>query len=181
MSWQNTSLIMLRTLLNDANCSTEKYTDDRLMDLLLTSAFIIRIDVNFSTSYTINIPSQTISPNPEDQTDGDEFISFMVLKAACLTDEANFRTAALLQGVSARCGPASITTSNYGAYLKELLTAGPCASYDSLTNSYNFSYEGKKIIRSVMSPFAANDFDPGTQMGQLGIGDINNPHRQRGY
>ena len=53
MSWQNTSLIMLRTLLNDASCSTEKYTDDRLMDLLLTSAYIIRIDINFNTTYTV--------------------------------------------------------------------------------------------------------------------------------
>ena len=181
MSWQNTSLIMLRTLLNNASCSTEKYTDDRLMDLLLTSAYIIRIDINFNTTYTVNVGSQTISPNPEAQTDGDEFISFMVLKAACLTDESNFRTAALLQGVSARCGPASITTANYGGYLKELLTAGPCKSYDNLSSEYNFSYEGKRIIKAVMSPFAANDFDPGTQMGQLGIGDVQNSHRQRGY
>ena len=181
MSWQNTSLIMLRTLLNDASCSTEKYTDDRLMDLLLTSAYIIRIDINFNTTYTVNVGSQTISPNPEAQTDGDEFISFMVLKAACLTDESNFRTAALLQGVSARCGPATITTSNYGGYLKELLTSGPCKSYQTLSDQYNFSYEGKRIIKAVMSPFAANDFDPGTQMGQLGIGDSQNSHRQRGY
>lgn len=181
MSWQNTSLIMLRTLLNDANCNAEKYTDDRLMDLLLTSAYIIRIDVNFNTTYSVNVAGQTITPNPEGQVDEDEFISFMVLKAACIADEGNFRTAALLQGVSARCGPASITTSNYGAYLKELLVSGPCKSYQTLVDSYNFSYEGKNIIKAVMSPFAANDFDPGTQMGQLGFGDIQNSHRQRGY
>ena len=181
MSWQNTSLIMLRTLLNDASCSTEKYTDDRLMDLLLTSAYIIRIDINFNTTYTVDVEAYTISPDPIGQTDGTEFISFMVLKAACIADEGNFRTSALLQGVSARCGPASITTSNYGGYLKELLTAGPCKSYQTLSDQYNFSYEGKRIIKAVMSPFAANDFDPGTQMGQLGIGDLQNSHRQRGY
>jgi len=181
MSWQNTSLIMLRTLLNDASCSTEKYTDDRLMDLLLTSAYIIRIDINFNTTYTVNVGSQTISPNPEVQADGDEFISFMVLKAACLTDESNFRTAALLQGVSARCGPATITTSNYGGYLKELLTAGPCKSYETLSDQYNFSYEGKRIIKSVMSPFVANDFDPSNQLGSIGSADLQNPFRQRGY
>ena len=181
MSWQNTSLIMLRTLLNDASCSTEKYTDDRLMDLLLTSAYIIRIDINFNTTFTVNVGKQTITPNPEDQTDGDEFISFMVLKAACLTDESNFRTAALLQGVSARCGPATITTTNYGGYLKELLTAGPCKSYDNLSSEYNFSYEGKRIIKAVMSPFVANDFDPSNQLGSIGSADLQNPFRQRGY
>ena len=105
----------------------------------------------------------------------------MVLKAACLTDESNFRTAALLQGVSARCGPATITTSNYGGYLKELLTAGPCKSYQTLSDQYNFSYEGKRIIKAVMSPFTANDFDPSNQLGQLGAADLQNPFRQRGY
>ena len=181
MSWQNTSLIMLRTLLNDASCSTEKYTDERLLDQLLTSGYIIRIDINFNTTITVNVGKQTISPNPETQTDGDEFISFMVLKAACLTDESNFRTAALLQGVSARCGPATLTTSNYGGYLKELLTAGPCKSYETLSDQYNFSYEGKRIIKSVMSPFVANDFDPSNQLGSIGSADLQNPFRQRGY
>ena len=32
-----------------------------------------------------------------------------------------------------------------------------------------------------MSPFAANDFDPGNQLGQLGQSDLQNPTRQRGY
>lgn len=178
MSWATDSLTMLRVMLNDAGV-TQTYTDERLTDLLITAAYIIRIDVNFNTSYSVNINSKTVTPEPSEQSDGDEFTSFSVLKAACLMDESAFRTAALLQGVSARCGPASITTSNYGALLKELLSSGPCLMYDTLTNSYNFSYEGKKIIKAVMSPFAANDFDPGTQMGQLGIGDYQNPHRQR--
>ena len=98
-----------------------------------------------------------------------------------MTDESNFRTAALLQGVSARCGPATLTTSNYGGYLKELLTAGPCKSYETLSDQYNFSYEGKRIIKSVMSPFVANDFDPSNQLGSIGSADLQNPFRQRGY
>jgi hypothetical protein len=62
-----------------------------------------------------------------------------------------------------------------------LLTAGPCKSYDSLTNEYNFSYEGRQIIKAVMSPFAANDFDPSNQLGSIGAADLQNPLRQRGY
>ena len=180
-TWQNTSLLMLRTMLNDAGCGESKYSNDRLEDLLITAAYLLPIDVNFNTTYTIDVEAYTISPDPIGQTDGTDFISFMVLKAACIADEGNFRTSALLQGVSARCGPASITTANYGAYLKELLTAGPCKSYDNLSNEYNFSYEGKQIIKAVMSPFAANDFDPGNQLGQLGQADLQNPIRQRGY
>ena len=180
-TWQNTSLLMLRTMLNDAGCGESKYSNDRLEDLLITSAYLLPIDVNFNTTYTVDVEAYTISPDPISQSDGTDFISFMVLKAACIADEGNFRTAALLQGVSARCGPATITTSSYGSYLKELLTAGPCKSYSSLTNEYNFSYEGKQIIKAVMSPFAANDFDPSNQLGSIGAADLQNPIRQRGY
>ena len=104
----------------------------------------------------------------------------MVLKAACLADEGNFRNAALLQGVSARVGPAQINTSAYGNHLATLLTEGPCKSFQDLKDKYNFSYEGKKIIRAVMSPFAANKFDPTNMLGAMGEADLQNPMRNRG-
>ena len=159
-TWQQTSLLMLRTMLNDADCGEGTYTTKRLEDLLITAAYFLPIDLNFSTAYTINVESNTISPDPVAQTDGVEFINFMVLRAACLADEGNFRTNALLQGVKARCGPAVIELNKYGEFLIELLTAGPCKAYEDLKKEYNFSYEGRKIIRAVMSPFASNDFDP---------------------
>jgi hypothetical protein len=77
-----------------------------------------------------------------------------------LADEGNFRTAALAQGVSARIGPASLQTSSYGQYLGTLLNEGPCKAYSQLTEAYNMGYDGSKIIRAVMSPFVANDYDP---------------------
>ena len=106
-TWQNTSLIMLRTMLNDAGCDSVRYTPQRLSDLLITAAYFLPLDINFSTDFIVNVEARTITPNPIDQTDGDEFINFLVLRAACLADEGNFRTAALAQGVSARLGPAS--------------------------------------------------------------------------
>ena len=111
-TWQNTSLIMLRTMLNDAGCDAVRYPPQRLSDLLITAAYFLPLDINFSTAFVVDVEARTITPNPIDQTDGDEFINFMVLRAACLADEGNFRTAALAQGVSARLGPASLQTSN---------------------------------------------------------------------
>ncbi len=157
-SWQNTGITILRTMLSDSGCNNT-YTDKRLEELLLASAYFLTVDINFATNYSIDVEAKTITPDPIDSTDGSEFINFMVLKAACLSDEGAFRNAALCQGVSARVGPAAIQTNNYGAYLKELLNNGPCASYKSLSNAYNYSYEGKQIIRAVMSPFVSNDFD----------------------
>ena len=159
---------MLRTMLNDAGCGESKYSNNRLEDLLITAAYFIPIDVNFNSTYTVDVEAYTISPDPIGQPDGAEFINFMVLKAACIADEGNFRNAALLQGVSARCGPAVLNTNSYGSYLVELLTNGPCKVYEDVSNSYNFSYEGKKIIRAIMSPFVSNDFYP--PMGDTGGG-----------
>lgn len=159
-SWQNTSLLMLRTMLNDAGCGDTKYSSSRLEQLLITSAYFIVVDINFDTAYLVDVEQHTISPDPIGKTDGPEFINFMVLRAACLADEGNFRNAALLQGVKARCGPAVLELGSYGQYLNDLLTAGPCKSYEDLKNEYNFSYEGRRIIRAVMSPFVSNDFYP---------------------
>ena len=51
MSWQNSSLIMLRTMLNDAGCDgNNTYSTQRLEDLLITSAYFLPIDINFKNS-----------------------------------------------------------------------------------------------------------------------------------
>ena len=161
MSWQNSSLIMLRTMLNDAGCDgNNTYSTQRLEDLLITSAYFLPIDINFKSSYVIDVGAYTITPNPDDQDDGKEFVSFMVLKAACLADEGAFRNAALLQGVTARLGPASLQTGSYGAQLALLLNEGPCKSFEELKKAYNFSYKGAQVIQAVMSPFVSNDFFP---------------------
>ena len=161
MSWQNSSLIILRTMLNDAGCDgTNAYSTQRLEDLLITSAYFLPIDINFKSSYVVDVSAYSITPNPDSQDDGKEFVSFMVLKAACLADEGAFRNAALLQGVTARLGPASLQTASYGAQLAILLNEGPCRAFEELKKAYNFGYKGAQTIRAVMSPFASNDFFP---------------------
>jgi hypothetical protein len=180
MSWQNTSLLMLRTMLNDAGVSEMRYSTQRLEELLITSAYFLPLGINFNSTYVVDVSAYTITPDPSTTADGDEFISFMVLKSACIADEGNFRNAALLQGVNARVGPAHINTSAYGSHLTVLLTEGPCKAFQELRKEYNFSYEGKKIIRAVMSPFAANKFDPRTMLGSMGEADLQNPIRNRG-
>ena len=153
-------------MLNDAGCDAVKYTPQRLDDLLITAAYLLPLEIHFKNAYVVDVELRTIAPNPIDQEDGDEFINPLVLKAACVADEGNFRTAALAQGVSARIGPASLTTSSYGQYLGTLLNEGPCKAYSKLVEVYNMGYDGSKIIRAVMSPFVANDYDPSR------VGDI---------
>jgi hypothetical protein len=168
-TWQNTSLIMLRTLLNDAGCDAVRYPPQRLEDLLITSAYLLPLEVHFKSDYVVNVETRTITPDPIGQSDGDEFINLVVLKSACIADEGNFRTAALAQGVTARIGPVALQTSSYGQYLATLLNEGPCKAYAKLVELYNMSYDGAKIIRAVMSPFVSNDYDPRNMFGGIGL------------
>lgn len=146
-------------MLNDMCADT--YTDKRLFELLITSARLLPLEISFITNYSINVESETISPDPISTTeDGEEFINFMVLKAVCMADVGNFRAAALLNGISARLGPAAIQTGNYGNLLKELLKDGPCGMFKELALKYNLDYTSKGIVKAVMTPFASNDFVP---------------------
>ena len=90
---------MLRTMLNDAGVNETRYNTQRLEELLITSAYFLPIEINFNTTYVVDVVAYTITPDPAPSEsppgDGEEFISFMVLKAACLAGEGNFRNAAL--------------------------------------------------------------------------------------
>ena len=55
---------MLRTMLNDAGCSTVKYTPQRLDDLLITSAYFLPIEINFNSSFVVNVETRTVTPDP---------------------------------------------------------------------------------------------------------------------
>lgn len=170
-TWQNTAITILRTMLDDSGC-TNTYTDKRLEELLISAAYFLPLKINFVTSYTINVETKIISPDPIETTeDGSEFINFMILRAACILDESSFRSAALLQGVSARLGPAAIQTNGYGTLLKEFLDKGPCKMFEELTQTYNFNYTNKGIVRAILSPFAANDYYPNDRGNSYVYGD----------
>ena len=62
---------MLRTLLNDAGCDAVRYTPQRLEDLLITAAYLLPLEVNFKSTYVVNVETRTITPNPINETDGE--------------------------------------------------------------------------------------------------------------
>jgi|TARA_R110000744_G_scaffold238416_1_gene355902 hypothetical protein len=165
MSWKTIGRTMLRAMLDDPSSTT--YTDSRLDSLLITSAYFLPIEINFVTNYTVDIVAEAIAPDPASALDGVDFIALMVLKAACMADTGSFRTRALIQGVSASLGPASLQTGGYGAQLLNLLNLGPCKAYEELKEQYNFSYKGKQVIRAIMGPFVSNDFNPSAQRGHF--------------
>ena len=169
MAWQDQSVPLLRTILNDAGCGALEYTDTRLEELLIAAAYINLTLVTFSVEYTITISTDTISPDPSTSSPIDvTFINFMVLKAACMADEGLFRNKALSAGIKARCGPAVLETMNHIDGFKTLLEEGQCKAFAELLNQYRFSGNADNI-RAIMTPFVNNLWNPslrgGTDLG----------------
>lgn len=156
MAWQDITVSMLRVLINDLD-DTPTYSDNRLIQVLMTSAYLLKQEITFSTTYTINILSQTITPDPSDDKD---FMSLLVMKSACQTDFSTYRTKALLDGINAKCGPVSLTVSGHLVGFKNLLVMGPCATFEAMKKDYLFG-DGQlsNVCRAILSPFIGNNFD----------------------
>jgi len=160
MAWCSDLVPMLRVIINDVDEDNYSYTDARLQELLVTAAQLVIVDIqNLDTTYTVDITEQSITPDPTNPRD-DVFINFLVLKAACMTDEGNFRSKALAAGIRARCGPATIDTMQYLAGFRDLMNFGPCKSYETLKYEYMFGHRAN--VKAVLGPFVSNDYIPPT-------------------
>ena len=158
MAWADVMLPMVRILINDYDDANYEYSDDRLIQTLVVSAQLVNQEIDFSTSYTINVPLVTISPDPTTGTVDDAFTNFVVLKAACFMDLSTFRTKAALAGLKAKLGPAVLETMEHLNGFKQLITIGPCAAYATLKNEWMFG--NNVVVEAILSPFTSNNFDP---------------------
>lgn len=159
MAWQDTALPMLRVIISDIDTNSPTYSDDRLEEILVVCAMYVQQEMDFSTTYTISVPTRTISPDPVTNNDS-TFLNFIVLKAACVTDWSTYRTEALRNGLEAKLGPAELKVKGERLTgFKELITQGPCAAYEQLKMEYEFSGDGSSV-RAVLSPFVGNNYDP---------------------
>lgn len=157
MAWLQEATEILRILINDLS-DDPTYTDNTLEQTLLVAARYVVQDVTLSTSYNVDFLGSLISPDPSDD---DIFLNFIMLKAACLTNTWQFNTKALTEGLSAKCGPSTITVKANSDIVLALLREGPCKAYEELVTQNNFG--NTQIIRGILSPFISNQFQPDDQ------------------
>ena len=163
MSWQVEIPIITRTLINDLS-DQPMYSDERLLQLITVAAQYVLSDINTKYPYQIDIVNQTITPDPSNPDPANplskdtDYIGFVSLKSACLLDQSTLRTRAAMEGVRASLGPAVIQVAgNIRAY-QILIEQGPYNTYQELRKQYEFG--NANAIRSMMSPFVGNKFDP---------------------
>lgn len=157
MAWQDVTIGIVRVLINDLDDSSYDYSDERLEQTLVVAAQLVNQEIDFSTTYTIDIPTVTISPDPSSDA---AFINFISLKSACIIDQSTFRTKMTLAGLKAKCGPAVLETVEHLRGFKDLINFGPCKAYQTLKEEWIFG--NAQVVEAVLSPFVSNNFDPQT-------------------
>ena len=158
MSWKTEITPIVRVFIDDMDC--DDYTDARLHTVIVTAAKVVDVEAKLTNSYVISIENATITPDPTASTpDDDEFITLVALKASCLLLEADMKSKALFDGVTAKCGPVALGSSGSNAW-QWFKDQGACAMYNKLRKEIEFYRplcEGR-FFKSILSPFVNSNF-----------------------
>jgi len=111
MTWQNEMVRILRFLIYDIDAAT--YTDARLEETILVAAQLQYTSVDFDKTYTIDVDTLVLTPDPTAATKDDWFINIVCVKAACIVLHSEAKTLAA-QAYRIKDGPSSIDVG--GAY-----------------------------------------------------------------
>jgi len=144
MSWYETAIPVIRSLVNDPCGDT--YTDARLMEVLLTSAFLLQNDVELITGYTINFSAQTITPDPTEDT---AYLNLMILRAAYIISMGEYRLSSS-QSVKIIDGPSTIDLTSRNSAAKSLYESMK-KNYDQAILDYQLGVNNPGV--AVLSPY----------------------------
>lgn len=128
MTWQTTMTPILRYLINDVDPTDYTYSDARLQTSILIAGQLISKEVDFNTTYTIDVPNSGLTPDPTVDPADIPFINLTCLKAATIVYGGELRLAAK-NSIKIVDGPSQIdVTSQYGNLAK---------LYQSSVDAYN--------------------------------------------
>lgn len=156
MSWNQELVRIVRVLINDLD-SPYKFSDARLEQTIVVAAKYVQFDVTLDNTYVIDVVNPSITPDPTISND-EIFVGLTSLKAGCIVDQSNYRTKAMMEGIRAALGPASLSVGGSLTGWKDIIAHGPCAIYDELTSHWNVS--NASAVKAIFSPFVGNKFDP---------------------
>ena len=144
--WKPEMTTLLRYVINDTDTTRREYTDDRLCALIVTSAQLTQGVVDFPRDYSIDVANSGISPDPTTGSRDNGFINLVLLKAACILAQGDYRVATN-KGVVIRDGPSSIDARGVVAAKKEIMDSA-CEKYQNAEFEFRLgnSNAGEAII-----------------------------------
>lgn len=130
--WTAIIPLIVRALINDLS-TPYTYDEERLQQLIVTCAQLVKLEIDFNLTYTIDIPNMSISPDPASSND-DGFINLISMKTACLVLQGELKNLAT-GNVRVQDGPSSIDMTGAYTATKNLYDQ-LCKDYDKARLAY---------------------------------------------
>lgn len=157
-TWQDKSTIIVRSLINDLDSTDYTYEDNRLMQLFVTAAHLIKKEVEFNTTYTIDVVGIEITPDPSSD---DAFINLVSLKTACMVLAGEVKTYAA-NGIKIVDAGASIDMSQAFDNHKKLYDQ-LCKDYERAKMAYVLG--NVNTIKAILTPYTQEINSPNIVFG----------------
>ena len=150
MPWQNEMTLIIRHLVNDLDSSSYVFTDSRLEEAVLVSAQLASLEIDFENTYTIDVDSVSLSPDPTDSSNKDDsFINLVSLKTAQMLLGSELKTHSL-NAISLRDGPSALDLRGIVTGLKIL--------FDDINKRYDealMQYKLNGVVgQAVLGPYS---------------------------
>jgi|TARA_R110000744_G_scaffold45950_1_gene101856 hypothetical protein len=153
MPWQNEMTIIVRHLVNDLDSTNYTFSDDRLEESILVSSQLSILEIDFEQTYTIEVDTSSLSPDPTNSSNKDDsFINLVSLKTAQMLIGSELKTHSL-QAVAMRDGPSSIDLRGIVAGLKIL--------FDDINRRYEEAVTQYKL-NGVVGQAILGPYSPGS-------------------
>lgn len=153
MSWQNEMTLIVRHLVNDLDSTSYTFTDDRLEESVLVSAQLASLEIDFDNTYTIDVDSVSLTPDPTSSGGKDDsFINLVCLKTARLLIGSELKTHSL-NAISLRDGPSALDLRGIVSGLKIL--------FDDITKRYEEAVTQYKL-NGVVGQAILGPYSPGS-------------------
>ena len=158
MSWQNEMVRIVRFLVNDLDA--DSYSDDRLEETILVAAQLVYASIDFPNTYTIDVDTLVLTPDPTSTTKDDWFINIVCVKAACIILGSETKTLAA-QSYLIKDGPSTIDAG--GVYrASQQMYKDMCNNLASMIMNYK---AGNSIgALAIMTPYTQENLSGGYEM-----------------
>ena len=153
MTWQNEMTRIVRYLINDINSTT--YEDCRIEETILVAAQLLIDRLDFDKTYTVDVDTLSLSPDPTTNTKDNFFINVVSLQAACIVVGSEAKTLAA-QSARIKDGPSSIDLS--AAYQSTYQMYKECR--DKLEKMILYHNAGNSLAgQAVLTPYTYEGID----------------------
>lgn len=154
MAWKTEITTLVRNLIGDTDLTNVTYSDNRIVEGILSSAQLIQGEIDFTNTYTIDVDQCTLSPDPTINTKDNAFINLVALRTTCMILSSEAKTQAL-QSINFVDGPSKIDTRGASDGIMTLAKQA-CKAYEEAKHDYKMG--GNMVGAAIVGPYPVINF-----------------------